>query len=391
VSHELSSIRKRFESNLNTFETKVNSLTTNKLFGVWSEELPKLMKSILDSFKIDLQENVFTSSDDDMKEILATLNHRLDSLASLIETTLNTLCKNSSMHEFISSILRDLEVQEKAPYLICVRHSLETVQIITSCALYFKGPLYPHVNETLTNYQEKFDDFSIIFIPPTVLENKKYWSLIMHEIGHILNEIHRLTVNYNERVERPSPFNQDFRNYYHGREFISDYIANLYCGPVYYESLSEYLSELDVLPAEWELTHPIKEARLFFLQKVLGTLVNNPTEIKTMPTISNHTLVENLDKIINDTNDIVFEKQETKYHEDVDELKKVAEHLKILIPYIGPPRILLNGYAKHYSEIIETIQKETKQDPIEISNNVGKIIEDSIRLTNMKRTFNSTE
>jgi len=390
VSHELSSVRKRFDSNLNTFETKVNSLTATKLFGVWSEELPKLMKEILDSFKIDLRENVFTSSEDDIKDILSTLNHRLDALASLLETTLNTLCKNSSVHEFISSILRDLEVQEKVPYLICTGHSFETVQIITSCEVYFKGPLYPNVNKTLKNYQEKFDDFSIISIPPTVLENKKYWSLIMHEIGHILNEIHELTENHNVRVE-PSPFNQAFRNYYHGREFISDYIANLYCGPVYYESLSEYLSELDVIPENWVLTHPIKEARLFFLQEELGTLVNNPTEIQATPITSNHTLVENLDKIIRDTNDIVFEKEDTKYHEDVDELKKVAEHLKTLIPYIGPPRILLNGYAKHRSEIIETIKKETNQDPVEISNNVGKIIEDSIRLTNMKRTFDSKE
>lgn len=390
-AQDLTAIRKRFDSNLTTLETKINSLTTKKLFGIWSDEFPNLLNQILEAFKIDLETNVFTSEEEDIVSILPTLNHRLDALASLIETVENTLCKNTAVHEFVSWILRELDVETKIPYLICNRQSLETIQIVGTCKLYFKGPLYSKVNEILDAYKDTYDDYSILFIPPGVLENKKYWSLIAHEIGHILNEISCLTENHNKRIERRSQFNQKFRNYYHSREFISDYIANLFFGPVYYESLNEYLNELDVQPGDGEFTHPFKDARLFFLQDVLDGKISNPIIVASEPARDSYKIVENLTAIICDTNDIVFESQITKYTEDPEEIANATEHLKSLIPYIGSPRILLNAYSKHYSEIITAIKEKTKQDDKEIQDNVATIIEDSIRLTNMKKTFDFTE
>jgi len=390
-SSGLATKRKRFDSVFNTFETKINELNSRQLFGIWGEEFTTLLKDILQSFKIDLKDNVLASTDEDIENILPTLNHRIDSLTSLLEITLNTLCKNSSVHEFVSWILRDMEVAKDTPYLLCVRQSLETVAIITSCKLYFKGPLYPNINETINKYQEKFPDFSIIFIPPSVIENKKYWSLILHEIGHILNDRYLLTEEFNERVEQPSPFNDKFRNYYHGREFISDYIANLYCGPVFYDSLNEYLGEMDVIPKDWEYTHPFRDARLFFLEDVLGDIVGNPKIINTKPARDNYELVENLDKMISKTKEIIFENEAVKYHENLQELTKSTAELKTLTPYVGSPRILLNGYSKNFQDILSSIKKETNQDNLEIINNIGRIIEDSIRLTNMKRTFDIME
>lgn len=387
---DLPSIRKRFDSTLAILETKINSLTTTNLFGIWSEELPPLLDEILKSFKIDLQTNVFTSEEEDILSILPTLNHRLDAFSSLIETIKNTLCKNTAIHEYISWILREFDVEKEVPYLICVKHSLETVQVIDSCILYFKGPLYPETNKTLLNFREKFYDYSVISIPPSVLENKKYWSLIVHEIGHILNEINNLTENYNERVERLSTFNKQYQNYYHGREFISDYIANLFFGPIYYESLNEYLSELDI-PKDQEFTHPFKDARLFFLQETLDGKIDNPKIIQEEPAQNNYKMVENIDKIICDTDEIVFEKEITKYSENNDEIQNATNHLKSLIPYIGSPRILLNAYSKHHSDIVNAVKEKTKQEEKECSNNIAIIIEDSIRLTNMEKTFNSTE
>lgn len=389
-SNNLDSIQKRFETNFNTLEAKIESLTTSNLFGIWSEEFTVFLKDVLTALKTDL-EKIFENDEEAIESILITLNHRLDSLASLIESILNSLCKNTSVHEFVSSVLRDLKFEHKIPYLICARQSLGTAQIIASCRLYFPGPLYESVNEILDKFQKKFNDFLILFLPPTVLENKKYWSLILHEIGHIINEIYELTEKHNKKVEQPSPFNQNFRNYFHGREFVSDYIASLYCGPVFYESLNEYLNELDVVPPELNETHPNKDARLFFLQEVAGKYVDNPTIIQDPPKIDLHNRVENLDKIILDTHQKIFGDSEIIYQIDDTELQKAAEHLKIPIPYIGPPRILLNAYAKYHLDIIKTIKEKTKQEEKEISNNLSIIIEDSIRLTNMKKTFDSTE
>ena len=387
-STESVGIRSRFDSILHSLQTNVDELNSAKLFGVWDHEFPKLLKNIVKNFRKDLEDNVFTLDSDEKDSALETMNHRLDYLVSQLDMIVNTLCKNSALHEFVSFILRDLGVAKTIPYLICIRQSPATFPILQTCEEIFRGPLYLQTNEYLKEYKKTYSDFSIIHVPSSVIQKKIYWSLIVHEIGHILYGHYHLAETFHERMDVAQLHTQDGRNYFHGREFVSDYIASLYCGPVFYESLKEFLGLYEVFPTGTISTHPYRDARLFFLQTYLKGIIDNPNTIDTKPVRDNHELVDYLDKIIEKTRSEVFKNKDNVYQKDEDKMKESVELLKHLIPFIGSPRILLNAYLHENEEVRTTVQVKNKEENIiVIQNKIGRIIEDSIRLSNMKRTF----
>jgi len=383
-------LKNKFESVSHVLETKAADLNSSKLFGLWENEFPVLIKGIVKALGRDVKKEIYPLSEEDMADVFSSLNHRLDSLVSLIESTMNTICRNSAIHEFISYSLRDLGFSKKIPYLLCIKPSMETISITSNCETYFSGPLYPTTNEFLRKYKKRLSGFWIINLPPSVLENKPYWSLLIHEIGHILNESLKLVENYNDK-ETNSGFTQKFRNYNHGREFISDYIANTYCGPVFYKSLYEHLGRYGVLHGNVN-EHPRTDARFFFMQEKLKGIIDNPKKIKKDPKIDHHDMVENLDKIITDTRKKIFKNKKSVYKKVDSEINKAIKQLEHLVPFLGEPTILLNAYSEKENEILKEIEQRDKEmDIVQVQNKVGRIIEDSIRLKNMKRTFEIME
>jgi hypothetical protein len=57
------------------------------------------------------------------------------------------------------------------------------------------------------------------------------------------------------------------------------------------------------------------------------------------------------------------------------------------MPYIGSPRNLLNSYRDNNNEILDSLKTDKKESTAILENKIGPIIEDSIRLTNMERTY----
>lgn len=376
-------------------EIKANEINSSKLIGVWNTQFPDLFRELFDNIKKDLDnlDNMIKTNDQKLR-IIERLNPNLDVIVSLHDVITNTICKNTALHEFVSYILRDLGLAKKIPYLICVKDSLETFPIITTLKSVFVGEdTFPHVNDLLDlySYDVKDDDgtdkrlhnFYIIFIPPSILQRKVYWSLIVHEIGHIVTDYYNLIEPFHPAVPPAYAELSIGRSYFHSREYISDYIANNYLGPVFYESLYEYVYHFKIKPRG---THPSWEARLYFLQERLP--INEKKIVATIPP-ENHTTIDKIGDMVLATLSSAFSPTGSIYTLDNKKLDDAKKSLEQMMPVIDSPRITLNAYKKYRIEILSHINslKKDKESTAVLENKVGHIIEDSIRLSNMQRTF----
>ena len=170
-------------------------------------------------------------------------------------------------------------------------------------------------------------------------------------------------------------------NFFHSREYISDYIANMYFGPVFYESLYEYVYVNQIKRGG---THPPWESRLFFLQTKVPS--NKEKRVSSPDSKENHTITEKLDDMVLLTIESVFHKKSSIYKEVDTELSKAAHDLQNLLLYVESPRTTLNAYHEHHDDIMNYLKKRG-DTPTILENKLGLIIEDSIRLSNMRKTF----
>jgi hypothetical protein len=278
----------RLESILQTMRNKVEEIKGVKLFGIWSKEFPDLYENIVDRIEQDINENVLILPEPQKCRTIENFNPLLEDILGMVDNIVNTICKNSAVHELVSYILRDLCLEKEIRYLICIGSSLATLPLIENLLDILYGDAFFHkLKEFLQSYEQKYFGFNIIFIPSLVLQKKFYWSLIAHELGHILNNRHNLVEDHNRKMELPQhrELTNEEKNYYHGMEYVCDFIANAYFGPVYYEALYEYVYVNKIFMGR---SHPVWQARLFFLQKLLpeinagkNIVTNNPPELFT--------------------------------------------------------------------------------------------------------------
>src|SRR5438132_7642002 len=234
----------RLETILQTMDNKVDEINALKLFGIWGKEFPPLFENIINRIEEDINENVLILPDRQKFRTIEKFNPLLEDLLALVDSIVNTICKNSAIHELVSYILRDLGLERDVRYLICIGPSLATLPLIENLRDILYGDAhFAKLNTYLEKYERDYSGFNIIFIPSLVLQKKFYWSLIAHELGHIVNNRHNLVGAHNQKLELPQnrELTEKEKDYYHGIEYVCDYIANAYFGPIYYETLYEYI------------------------------------------------------------------------------------------------------------------------------------------------------
>lgn len=383
---EQDSIKQRFDSLLQTIQIKSTEIDSAKLFGVWKEVLPKLYKELCVAAVTDFTN--FTSSENTMFSepqkfsMISLQNDNLEIIISILDNIINTICKTSAIHEFISYILRDLEIEKKIQYLICIKDSLETLPLMKTWKASFDSPIiFPEIFKFFEKHQE---EFYIISIPPTILQEKISWSLIVHEIGHIVIDYYNLVEKIYPEYPVESSHLPEGKNYFHSMEYISDYIANKYSGRVFYDCIYQYGIGKKIRP---EGTHPSWEARLHFLQEKIS--VNENKKITIIPP-ENHTGIPKLNEIVTRTDTLTFDKIASVYVKNTDELKNIIKTLEEKIPYTDSPIYLLNAFNENRDNIITTLlknDKTKKETRTTLISKIEELIEDSIRISNMKRSF----
>jgi len=381
----LSADENRLQSILRTMKTTKDRISSRRIFGIWNKEASELFEQMLDSLSADARTRIAALPPEAKQDALQTVNPLLEDFLSLVDTVRNNICENSPVHELISYVLRDLNLSDKIRYLVCLGGSLSTFFLVKGWLKWAGWALFPSTREFLEKYQRLNTDFFVFFIPPVVLEDRAYWVAIGHEIGHVIEHLHSLVESIYPEVRVEDSDTPEGMDYFHSREYVSDYIANGYFGPIYYDVAYELLY---VLKIRLYGTHPPYDARLYFLQKELEDVNVGRNKIQQPPS-SQYTSILKLGQIISGAKNLLTTAS-CYYSANSDDAASAVENLKLGLPYIGAPRTVLNAYWEKRSEVLAAlseIMKERGRDPAQVQALAGSIIGDSIRLTNMQRTF----
>lgn len=385
----------RLKSILETIHYKIDELQNVKLFGVWKKDFKDFYKDIFEAIASDINKLLNNSERIEHGTKTGMLRDycvKLEVVIFEFDKIINSESKHSPLHEFVSYIMRELKQSEKIHYLICSGSILYTIKLIEFLKFKLYGVYFANLHSILEKYRTKYNDFFIIYIPPLIVTTKPYWSVIAHETGHMIIDIHDLVGPTYKKVTSKTKINTpEFRNYWNSIEYVSDFIANACMGPVFYDILFELLYTLNI---QLIGTHPPWDSRLNFLKTQLTDInKDNKIESQYQNQIDNpeapYTNIQKIDEIISRTKQKVFEAEKvTFYSKNEAELDKASKNLSELTPYIGPPNVLLNSYWQNKNTVIDNVKKildETNYKNTE--KQVGLIVEESIRLTNMQETF----
>ena len=368
-------------------KVKRTEIQSSKIFGAWGHASGKTFADILDKLTIDVEQTIMQLPEVAKAEFLESVNEVLEDFLSSIDTIVSSVCRNTAIHELTSYILRDIALEEKVRYLICIGSSLSTLFLINWCRRYlFDRPtLFPKTWQFLDLYIKESFDLPILFVPSWIIEEKRYWSAIAHEIGHIIEKRFKIVETFHEEVSYDDRDTPEGRNYFHSREYVSDYFANAYFGPIYYEVAYVILHVYKIRLNE---THPPYDARLYMLQNELKDVNRGRHKVEEKPSLM-YSDIPKIDAILNNTRTLLV--NNCAYYDEGKirvNLKMAVDSLESELVYIGSPRVLLNGYWEKRDRIAAAIRRRHRDaDQMEIEKIIGNLIGDSIRLTNMKRTY----
>jgi hypothetical protein len=362
-------------------------IQSSRFFGNWHRVASTTFGKILDSLSSDINDPIMQLPVAAREEALPTINPMLERLLAQLHTVTNNVCREAGIHELVSYFLRDLGIERDTHYLICVGPSLSTLFFIDWCKQIFVWPeenLFPKTHAYLEGYEksESSFDLPIIFVPSVVIEDRRYWSAIGHELGHVIERRHSMVEDIHKAVEVDDCGTPEGRNYFHSREYVSDYIANAYFGPIYYEVAYVLLHVYEIRMDDF---HPPYDARLYMMQNELKDINRGKRRVRD-PSMK-YTDIPQIQTIIGKARKVLSHpKHSASYNGKVlkKEMTRAVDSLKDELPYIGSPQALLNGYWDHRSEVIAALRAKKRKDPTDYAN---RLIADSIRLTNMKRTF----
>ena len=383
-------------------ETKKKKIVDSDIFGVWSKECAEFLKNTLTALSKDIDEVILQGElpETEKQLILQKINPYLEDLLTQVDSITNNACRNAAIHELISYILRDLHLSDKIRYVICVSGFLLTHPLVKDILRKFGfGGFFPNTTKSLGDYKTKNFEFFVIFISPIILEDRAYWPAISHELGHIIERLYGIVETVHREVSMRKAETTKGRYYFHSREYVSDYIASAYFGPVYFDVVYELLHELKIIQHGIG-THPPYNARLHFLKETLPE-INSAKTISEKGLKEKYTDIENIGEIITRVRDVLtqIDKERAKSGDQPifsnringeSEESSVIARLKEELPSLVHPRVLLNAFWPKRDELLKELQERARKigkDPGDVSGKIAALIDDSIRLTNMKRTY----
>lgn len=365
-----------------------------KIPGLGEKRFKHMVYQLVDDLIIDLKEHVSTIEEledvDTKSELSESIHRSLEAFLNWIDVILRH-CNAVSLelHEFVSYILKDLNL-ENIDYLLLSGSELSEASLSEGLSKLFIA-LFEKARDRITR---EFPSFCIIFIPQSLLKNPINWSLCVHEIGHMVeNERLRIVENFYPRPEF-SPvstrimYNSEALKHWYSKEFQADFFAQSYCGPIFTSQLVDnfFTKEIFILPTHpsWEeRTRALaEELRKMKLEDFARRLMERAKELPHSDPLIKREALEHLSTIIDKTKNFLLENNSI-YEIKNEKLESVRESLENFVPYTDDVKVLLNVAEEVKRTLLDSTKGLKRKEKIEIE--FDNLIEDSIRLSNLKR------
>lgn len=233
--------------------------------------------------------------------------------------------------------------------------------------------------------------FWIIFVPPALTNNVTDWPLLIHELGHIIEEqlwnivdqFYPLQVIYRSPV---SDYLEPLIKYRYAKEYLADYIATCYIGPVflYRTLLGYYRREIHISPDHPSWDERMKAMREWLEQNGLTLEEQYTPDLQGMPRESSlipKERIEHLPEIINQASELLTPYM---YHPDAKAEEKAMQRLKMLVPYTDDLKVLCNVAEKAKAKLLNQYSNDEKA---RFEKEFDYILMDSIRLRYLRTIF----
>jgi len=214
----------------------------------------------------------------------------------------------------------------------------------------------------------------IIEVPVKVESNIFEWTILLHELAHIIEEKLRIVdseFGRSYKIEELERGNVNAMDYYHCKEYLCDYIALLLCGPVWFFMLYDlYLTPTYRLP----YTHPEWPSRAMVLKGRISDFLNN-IKNATIKNTTSTKVIERLTKLINSIEQLELK---TVYHKppQLDNILNNVENKLVNLSFKLSLEDLLNcihdlarfkPYISKRPYIIGKKEEELKDEDIDVN------------------------
>ena len=365
-------------------------LERSKLYGRSENEFKSLVLDIIRSLKEELElviEEIRNVDD------IETRIHRSELILRILEEfmfEIMMITRQSrevplEMYYFIELVVDDLNISD-IRYLLVTGRELSTTNF--SQGFYRLFSSLPATSELIDS---NYPFFWIIFVPPALTNNVTDWPLVIHELGHIIEEQLWNIVNRYYSLQDIFPFSVSnyvtpLIKYRYAKEYLADYIATCYIGPVFPTRtlLGYYRKEIRISPdhPSWDerlkaMQEWLKENELTMEEQYAPIFQKIPQERTLIPKES----IEHLPEIINQAS---RQLAGCTYKPDAEAEEKATRRLRMLVPYTDNFKILFNIAEKAKAELLNQYSNDKK---VKFEREFNYILMDSIRLTYLRRKF----
>jgi hypothetical protein len=388
----------RIRSYFSLLKTTKEEVEQTKILGSGENRFKNFASKLIDDLLIELQEHITLIEEIEELDAKSTLSENIHRSLEAFLNWVDLILRHCNavgieMHQFVSYILRDLDVNDM-DYLLLSGPELSEASLSEGLSKLFIG-LFQRAYDRIAN---EFPSFCILFIPQSLLKNPVNWPLCVHEIGHMIeNQKLKIVENFYPRpefgpVSTRIMYNTQALKYWYSKEFQADYFATAYFGPIFPNQLIDnyFTKEVFILPTHpsWEerIKVIVEALRTMELEQSAETLLNKSRSISpTLPMIPKGSF-EHLDEILLQTRRLL-EIKRSIYKTDEKNLKNSREALTEFIPYTDDVKALLNVAGEVKKNLLENAKSQQEKERIE--ENFDSLIEDSIRLSYLKRIFAS--
>lgn len=288
------------------------------------------------------------------------------------------------LYYFIADILSRLRRFQNMYYILISGPDLSTVNFSYGLERLFR--LFPSTKAYIVETQKFLWEISV---PPFLLTNPLDWPMVIHEIGHMIeDQFLRIVDNY---YKEANTFEESDIKYRYAKEFQADYIATCLIGTVFgARGLVNYFTkEIKISP-----THPAWKERMDAIEKHLKELGLSFTDYESMlknlppenPLIGREK-IEHLQEIIERTHQHI---EDALYKPSSGAEEKAINRLIRFVPYTDDIRVLLNVAEKAKKGIISSSEESSQSSPEDrerIESEFNYLLRDAIRLSYLKKFF----
>jgi len=388
----------RIRSYFSLLRATKQEVEQTKIPGSGEEEFKEFVSKLINDLLIELQEHIVTIGeieDLDAKSTFSENIHRsLEAFLNWVDLILRHCHAVSiEMHEFMSSILRDLDVSDMN-YLLLSGPELSEASLSEGFSKLFIA-LFQRACDRIAR---EFPSFCVLFIPQSLLKNPVNWPLCSHEIGHMIeNQKLKIIESFYPRPEF-SPvstriiYNTQALKYWYSKEFQADYFATGYFGHIFPSQLIDnyFTREVFILPTHpsWEerIRLMVEELKTMGLEQPAETILEKSRSISSIKPMISKDSLEHLEEVLRKTRRVLEDKRSIyKIYED--RLENARKALTEFIPYTEDVKTLLTVAGEVKKNLLDEADSLEKKEKIE--DDFNRNIKDSIRLISLKRTFAS--